>query len=269
MVLPILEVNGAKLYYEEHGTGREVIVFGHGLLFSCRMFEAQIEAFKDRYRCVTFDFRGQGQSEVTQNGYDMDTLSEDAAALIEKLKCKPCHFLGFSMGGFVGLRLGIRHKQLLRSLILVDTSADPERKENLPKYRLLNIISRWVGLWAVARQVMPFMFGKIFLNDPERLDLAKKWRQSIIRNDRVGVTRAVTGVIRRQGVYDELGKIDVPTLIIVGEYDITTAPKKSERMQAKIPNSKLVTIKNAGHMSPIEEPEAVNTALQQFLTNLK
>jgi 3-oxoadipate enol-lactonase len=267
--MPILEVNGAKLYYEEHGSGPEVIVFGHGLLFSCRMFDAQIEALKDRYRCVTFDFRGQGQSEVTRKGYDMDTLSEDAATLIEKLNCKTCHFLGFSMGGFVGLRLAIRHKELLRSLILVDTSADPERKKNLRRYWLLNIIARWIGPWAVAAQVIPFMFGQVFLKDPERLDLSKKWRQSIIRNDRVGVARAVTGVIRRESIFDQLGKIDIPTLIIVGEDDITTAPEKSERMHAKIPNSKLVTILNAGHMSPLEEPEALNTALLEFLTSLK
>ena len=69
--MPVLEVNGAKLYYEEHGTSPETIVFGHSLLFSCRMFDDQVNALKDRLRCVKFDFRGQGRSEVTRNGYDM------------------------------------------------------------------------------------------------------------------------------------------------------------------------------------------------------
>lgn len=121
--MPTTKVNGAKLYYEDNGAGSQTIVFSHSLLFSCRMFDAQVEAFKNRYRCVAFDFRGQGQSEVTRYGYDMDTLSADAVALIEELNCAPCHFLGFSMGGFVGLRLAIRHPELLDSLILVDTSA--------------------------------------------------------------------------------------------------------------------------------------------------
>jgi len=80
--MPIISVNGAALYYEEHGTGPEIIVFAHGLLWSCRMYDAQVALLKERYRCVAFDFRGQGQSEVTRSGYDMETLYVDAVALI-------------------------------------------------------------------------------------------------------------------------------------------------------------------------------------------
>src|SRR5260370_14114934 len=123
--MPIISVNGAALYYEEHGTGPEIIVFAHGLLWSCRMYDAQVALLKERYRCVAFDFRGQGQSEVTRSGYDMETLYEDAVALINQLGCAPCHFLGLSMGGFIGLRLAARHPELMPSLILLETSADP------------------------------------------------------------------------------------------------------------------------------------------------
>jgi pimeloyl-ACP methyl ester carboxylesterase len=72
--MAIIRVNGAALYYEEHGTGPQTIVLAHGLLWSCRMFDAQVTLLKERYRCVAFDFRGQGQSEVTRGGYDMETL---------------------------------------------------------------------------------------------------------------------------------------------------------------------------------------------------
>ncbi|MGD9046172.1 MAG: alpha/beta hydrolase [Desulfobacterales bacterium] len=267
--MPMTEANGAKLYYEDNGTGPQTIVFGHGLLFSCRMFDAQVEALKNRYRCVVFDFRGQGQSEVTRNGYDMDSLAADAADLIIKLNCKPCHFLGFSMGGFVGLRLAIRQPELLRSLILVDTSADPEPKENLSKYRILNTIARWIGPWAVANQVMPLSFGHAFMKDPQKVELRKKYRQYLVDNDKVGVTRAVKGVITRHGVFDQLKKINMPTLVIVGEQDIATVPEESERIHKSISKSKMVTIPNSGHMSPVEEPEAVNTALDEFLTGLQ
>lgn len=266
--MPFLNVNGAELYYEAQGTGDEAIVFGHSLLFSCRMFDDQVRAFKDRYRCVTFDFRGQGRSEVTPDGYDMDTLTEDAATIIRQLDCAPCHFLGFSQGGFVGLRLAIRLPELLRSLILVDSSSDPEPEENLPKYRLLNLIARWIGPWAVASRVMPIMFSQGFLTDPARADMRKEWRQHIVSNDKVGVTRAVAGVISRQGVYESLGVVRVPTLILVGENDTTTTPGRSERMRDAIPNSRLVTIPKSGHMSPVEEPEAVNAAMNDFLGSL-
>ena len=87
--MPIIRVNEAALDHEEHGTGSETIVFAHGLLWSCRMFDAQVAQFKEHYRCVAFDFRGQGQSEVTRSGYDMETLYEDAIALIEQLECTP------------------------------------------------------------------------------------------------------------------------------------------------------------------------------------
>jgi pimeloyl-ACP methyl ester carboxylesterase len=169
------------------------------------------------------------------------------------------------MGGFVGLRLAIRHSELLRSLILVDTSSDPEPEENLPKYKLLNLVARWIGTWAVASRVMPIMFSRGFLTDPARADVRKEWRRRFVSNDRVGVTRAVTGVISREGVYESLGDVRVPTLILVGENDGATTPDKSERMHDCISNSRLVTIPNSGHMSPVEEPEAVNAAINDFL----
>ncbi len=266
--MPKLQVNGAAIYYEEHGAGPETIVFAHGLLWSGRMFEYQVEALKDRYRCITFDFRGQGKSEVTDTGYDIETLYEDAVALIERLQCAPCHFLGLSMGGFVGLRLAIRHPTLLKSLMLLETSADPEPEENIGRYRLLSFIARWFGLGLVANRVMPIMFGRTFLEDPGRKRQREEWRQRMVANHRIGITRAVEGVISRASVYDQLEQITVPTLIIVGDQDVATVPEKADRMHARIRGSKLVVIPGAGHTSAAEEPEAVNTALKEFLASL-
>ena len=84
-------------------------------------------------------------------------------------------------------------------------------------------------------------------------------------NDRVGVSRAVQGVLEREGVAGELDKIQLPTLIISGENDLATTPEKSQRMQAGIAGSLLVQIPRSGHMTPVEEPEAVNAALEAFL----
>src|SRR5213078_2875597 len=111
--MPKLSVNGVELHYEDSGSGPPV-VFSHGLLWSGRMYAAQVATLADRHRCITYDHRGQGQSPVSPTAYDMDTLAEDAAALIEKLGALPCHFVGLSMGGFVGLRLAIRRPELLR-----------------------------------------------------------------------------------------------------------------------------------------------------------
>ena len=264
--MPTMQVNGAAIYYEEHGAGSETIVFAHGLLWSGAMFANQVRAFQDRYRCITFDFRGQGRSEVTASGYDMNTLAEDAAALIENLDCAPCHFLGLSMGDFVGQRLAIRYAGLLKSLMLLETSADPE--PNQQKYRLLNFIARWFGLRPVASRVMPILFGETFLNDPARTDERDAWRQRLLANHRIGITRAVEGVIYREGVYELLDQIETPTLIVVGDQDVATVPAKSERMHERIPGSQLVIIPGAGHTSTVEEPAAVNAALRAFLDSL-
>lgn len=263
--MPRMFVNGAELYYEDHGSGTETIVFAHGLLWSGRMFEPQINVLKERYRCVTFDFRGQGQSAVTKEGYDMDTLTADAAALIQALNCAPCHFVGLSMGGFVGMRLAIRYPQLLKSLILLETSADPESPENARRYRLLNFIARWFGLNLVAEPVMKIMFGEKFLNDPARAALREEWRRRLVSNHRIGITRAVIGVIERQGVYEQLDKIGLPTLILVGDQDVATPRAKAERIRERIPGATLRVIPGAGHTATIEEPEAVTAAILEFL----
>lgn len=266
--MPYLEVNGANLYYEEHGVGRETILFSHGLLWSGRMFSEQITVLKNQYRCVTFDFRGQGKSEVTRSGYDIESLYEDVVALIERLRCAPCHFVGLSMGGFIGLRLAIRRPDLLKSLILIESSAEPESPENARRYRMLNFIARWLGLRVVADRVMGIMFGQKFLTDPARASLRNEWKQRLLANHRIGITRAVIGVITREGVADQLSKIQTPTLIIVGDQDVATPPAKAEFMHARIPNSKLVIIPGAGHTSTVEEPAAVTAAIAEFLTTL-
>lgn len=266
--MPEIKVNDVTLFYEDQGSGPETIVFAHGLLWSGRMFDDQVAALKDKFRCITFDFRGQGQSEIAATGYDMDTLTEDAAALIKALDVQPCHFLGLSMGGFIGQRLAIRYPSLLKSLMLLETSADAEPQENIGRYRTLNFIARWFGLRPVAGRVMKIMFGEKFLGDPSRRQQRQQWRQQMIGNHRIGITRAVEGVISRDGVYDRLTEITVPTLIVVGDQDVATVPEKSERMHQQIRNSDLVVIPGAGHTSTVEEPAAVNRALSEFLGSL-
>jgi pimeloyl-ACP methyl ester carboxylesterase len=266
--MPHAKVNGHTLYYEETGSGPETIVFAHGLLWSGRMFDAQVRALKDRYRCITFDFLGQGRSEIARDGYDMVSVAADAAALVKQLKAAPCHFAGLSMGGFVGMRMGIHFPELVRSLILLETSADPEPPENLPRYRLLSFISRWISVRLVVGQIMPIMFGQTFLKDPARQKQRDEWRGYLLANNQTGIARAVRGVIERQGVYEMLGKIKTPTLVIVGEQAVATVPAKAERIAAAIPGAKLVRIPDAGHTSTVEEPAAVNAAIAQFLLSL-
>lgn len=263
--MPHVDLNGAHIHFTDTGGDGDTIVFSHGLLLSGAMFQAQIAHFRDRYRCISFDHRGQGQSGVTPDGYDIDTLTNDASALIKHLGVAPCHFVGLSMGGFVGLRLAARDPDLLRTLTLLDTSAEPEPESNGPRYRLLNFVARWIGLWAVIGRIMPILFGQTFLNDPSRASERKKWAKAITGNDRIGITRAVTGVIERGGCKELLSKIDLPVGIGVGDEDVATVPEKSNRMQAAIRGSQLSLFKGSGHSSTIETPGQVNALIERTI----
>jgi pimeloyl-ACP methyl ester carboxylesterase len=265
--MPTIRVNGVDLYYESSGSGPQTVVLSHGLLMSADMFREQVRFLSPRYRVIAYDHRGQARSDLTATAHDMDTLAADAAALIEALGVGPCHFAGLSMGGFVAMRLAARRPELLRSCILLETSAEPEPPQNVSRYRLLSWVLRLLGTGAVVDKVMPILFGKSFLADPAQAELRAEWRGRLLGLRR-SIHRSVTGVIERRGVLDELARITLPTLILVGEEDVATPPPKAERIHAAIRGSRLVRLPRAGHSSTIENPEAVNAALADFLASL-
>ena len=263
--MPEVQVDGARLHYQDSGGDGPAIVFAHGLLWSNAMWRFQVAAFRHRFRCIAFDFRGQGKSEVTASGYDMETLTQDAAQLIEKLVSGPVHYAGLSMGGFVGMRLAARRPELVKTLALLDTAADPEPLLNLPKYTLMGLLSRLVGTAPFAGQVMKLMFGGPFLRDPARSELREQMRQELIGNGLTGSLRATAGVLHRKAVEaSELARIRCPTLVISGAEDAAIVPARTRRLAEQIPGARFVSIPRAGHTATIDEPEAVNAALREL-----
>lgn len=189
-----------------------------------------------------------------------------SAGLIKALGIEGCHFVGLSMGGFVALRIVLDHPDLVRSISVLDSSADPEPKQNHGKYKMLSFVLRWFGSRPVVGSVMPIMFSQSFLNDPARKALRDRWRVFLSHvPNREGMSKAVNGVILRVGVFERLGEIKTPTLIVVGQEDTATVPEKSERMQAAIAGSEIIRVPQGGHVSPIDAPDAINAALSGFL----
>lgn len=264
-----MRVNGVELSVADEGTG-PVVCFSHGLLWSKEMYRPQIEALKSRYRCVSWDHRGQGQSEVPPGRIvTIDQVAEDAAALIEQLDVGPVHFVGLSMGGFTGLRLAARRPDLLRSLTLIESAGDAESAANVPKYRRLGWAARVFGVnrWLASR-VMPIMFGPTFLNDPARAALRDEWRSRLMANKR-SITKAVNGVIERDGVMNELASIQCPTLVLHGVEDRAIAIERAVKTCDAIDGARLVRIERAGHTSTIENPQAITKHLAEFLDGLE
>ncbi len=265
--MPYVQVNQVKLFYIDEGSGKETIVFSHGLLWSHKMFEEQIDFLKKNYRVIAYDHRGQGQSEVASGSYDMDLLTEDASVLIDELVGGPVHFLGLSMGGFVGMRLAARYPKKVKSLMLLETSANAEPVENLPKYKMLNGLVRWFGVIPqVASSVMKIMFAQSWLENPKNKDRYKYWFKELQANKR-SISRSVEAVIYRKGVEEEIRSIKCPTMVIVGDEDVATKPEKAKFIQMSIPNAQLFMIPGAGHSSSIEKPDEVNRLIGEWMAN--
>jgi 3-oxoadipate enol-lactonase len=261
-----ITVNGVTLFYGENGSGPETIVFSHSYLLDSTHFAPQIEALSDRYRCIAYDHRGHGRSQAPKDGYDMETLYNDAVALIEALDCAPCHFVGLSVGGFIGIRIGIRRPELLSSLILMDTTAEAESQKNIKQFKRLVPIVRWLGWWPMINKVMSLLFTEKFLTDPRRQDEVRYWKELITSGNKKALNQFGMGIFLRTSVFEELSTITVPTLIIVGEKDMARSVSEAQCTSEKIHGAKLVIIPDAGHICTIEEPAVVNAAIEEFLS---
>jgi pimeloyl-ACP methyl ester carboxylesterase len=110
------------------------------------------------------------------------------------------------------------------------------------------------------------MFGQTFLNDPARAELKRQWREHMIANHRVGISRAVTGVCTRASILDEIKRIKIPTLILMGEEDAAIPIEQAQRIHFQITDSKLMIVPRAGHTLSVEEPAAVASLLEEFIS---
>jgi pimeloyl-ACP methyl ester carboxylesterase len=263
-----VSINGVEIYYEDTGTGGAPIFFSHGLLWSGRMFAAQVASLKGTYRCITYDHRGQGRSATSPDPYDMEQLADDAAALIQHLKAAPCHFVGLSMGGFVGLRLALRRPDLLRSLTLLESAGDGEPRLNVPKYKAMSYFARLFGYRPLLPAVMKIMFGRRFLKDPTRAIERREQEAQLLALEPARVDPALESVVRRRALLDELHQIRTPTQIVHGSDDRAIVPARARRTHRAIPGARYVEIPGAGHTSSVEDAAAVTAALQAFFPSI-
>jgi 3-oxoadipate enol-lactonase len=262
-----VKVNGVELFYKESGSGPETIVFSHGLLMDHAMFEPQRAAFEGAYRVIAYDHRAQGHSADPGSGYDMDTLTQDAAGLVQALGAGPCHFVGLSMGGFVGMRLAARRPDLVRTLTLMHTGAQPEPTLARVRYGFLAQFVRMTGTSPFVGIAVKELFGRTTRasSDPQVRTMLDLWTTKL-RNRGKNIAHSVLAVMNRaEFSAEELAAIRCPTLVIAGEDDTAQPPGNQEKLAASISNAKLVRIPGAGHSSTLEQPEAVIDALRSLI----
>lgn len=266
--MPSIDVNDTRLFYTETGGGPHTVVMSHGLLMDHSMFEELTTALYGRYRVIAYDHRGQGQSWDPPQGEDLDTLTEDAAALIDAL-CpgQRVHFIGMSMGGMVGLRLAARHPDKVRSLTLIDTSAAAESPWHRIKFETLCKLAAISGVKPFVPVVMREMFGHSTRHDASKQALIQRWRAHVSALPK-SIVRQVRAVMQREDVRGELGAIACPTLVLCGSEDKLTPAKYSRDIARCIRGADLKMIENAGHSSNLEQPQVVNLAVFRFLESI-
>lgn len=269
--MPTFTRDGATIHYTDTGApgsrpGAATVFFGHSLLFGSWMFQHQITALGGQYRCVAIDWRGQGDSPASDSGYDMDSLSEDAIALMGVLDVAPVHYVGLSMGGFVGLRIGARHGELLRSLTLLGTSAAAEDPHKASRYKMMARIYRLTGISPLRAAVARLMFGRSFLAADSSEPVLDEWEARLRRSRRSAISRAVMAVADRVPVEDEIAGISVPTLVIVGADDTAIPPHEARRIAERIPGARLEQVPDCGHGSSLEQPDVITELVLEFIS---
>lgn len=257
--MPEVSVNGTQLYYEEYGPqDGTALIFSHSLFFDHTMFHHQVERFSSEYRVVVYDHRGQGRSAAAPlEGLDMDTLAEDAAALIEELGFARCHFVGNSMGGFIAVRLAARRPDLLLSAVAMGSSAD---------FGPLVVHPQQHGPEEIIDALMYIMFGDTSLAEPGREELREHWRGYMLGLPTT-IGDAAHGVVYRKDVLPELTDAWVPVLAVAGEEDHAYEPEYSRHIAEVTPDARWVIVEKAGHSVAVERPEAVNEHLAEHFSS--
>lgn len=245
----------------------DVIVFGHGYLMTHRLWDAQVSAFRDRFRCVRLDWRGQGRSEVTRRGYDPWHLADDLLAIVDALGVERFHYAGHSMGGYVGYRLALRAPERIRSLMIFGSSAGAETdRRTLAKYHAVLAATRLVGMKPLLGWVLPILFGEGFRSAPTRRYEVETQKRRILSNDRIGAVRAGRGIFSRDDVTKHLSEITPPTLIVTGTDDVPHPPDQARADHARLPHSEFMEVPACGHTPPVEQPDRTTQLIVDFLS---
>ena len=249
-----LERDGVKIYYEDHGSGPAVLL-SHGYSATSRMWEGQVAALKDRYRVITWDMRGHGQSDspADQAQYSEEATCGDMAGILTELGIEKAVIGGLSLGGYMSLAFNVRYPAMVNALMLFDTG---------PGYK--NPVAREGWNKTAEQRAVNFE-----TNGLEALGRGAEVRIAQHRSAD-GLAKAARGMLAQfdSRIIESLDGIAVPTLVLVGAKDEPFLGA-TDYMANKIPGSTRAVIPDAGHAANIDQPDAFNEATAAFLDGLK
>lgn len=263
-MLTKVQVEGHEQAVFVAGAGTPPLVFVHGFPLDHSMWRHQLEHFAKSRQVIAPDLPGFGQTSLDREGQSLADLADGVDRLLSTLGiAQKIVLCGLSMGGSIALQFALRHPQRLAGLIICDaraaadtpetqqvrrTVADRALKEG-PEFMVDTIETRLISQATAASQPG-----------------VKQELANVIRNtSRQGVAMGSLALGSRVDVTEQLGEIEIPTLIIVGEHDVISPPTEMRSIADRLPRATFVEVATAGHMAPLESPDVVNAAIEHFL----
>jgi pimeloyl-ACP methyl ester carboxylesterase len=261
--MPTTDAVGAKIHYQDTGSGKDVVLLLHAFPLHSGMWSRQVAALSPRYRVIAPDYPGLGKSTPRPEPSTMEFLAEQVLGLLGSVRVDRAVVVGLSMGGYLAFELYRQRPGLFRGLALCDTRAGADTPEGAANREVFAKNALEKGLHWVADEMTP----KLLRPGPDPAAV-KEIRHLIGQGTPAGVAAAQRGMARRPDSFPTLATVTCPTLVVVGAEDTLTPPPESEKMAAVIKGSRLVKIPGAGHMPNVENPAAFDQALLEFVGSL-
>lgn len=248
--------------HEEQGDGIALMLI-HGFPHDHTLWRPQLEGFSGMAGVIAPDLPGFGRAEDVPPTMTMDDYARDIKALLDRLGIERAVVGGISMGGYVALAFATLFPDTLDGLILCHTRSggDTEQMRKARHVTAGRVMSE--GMDGLAREMAPRMFSEHSMR--EHPELVPFLHGMIARQSPAATAAAARGMALRPDRTPMLPSISVPVLIITGSADTLIPPSESEAMAAMIPGSELVVIPDVGHLSNLEDAQAFNGAVRNFL----
>ena len=249
-------------------TDLRALVLLHAFPIGANLWEPQIKSIPKGWRLITPDLRGFGGSTELDSvaALSMNDYAEDVVDLLEELGVKRAVIGGCSIGGYAALALYQSRPEIFDGLVLANTRAGADSPESRANRRnMLAVVDR-EGPSGVARDMMPKLLGKT--THETKPDAEANVRRLIKQQSPIAIRSAIHRMMHRADSTALLAQVSVPTLVITGAEDEMIPVEESRRIASAIRGARLVIIPGAGHLANLEQPEAFNAALNEFLAAL-
>ncbi|WP_435006773.1 alpha/beta fold hydrolase [Tundrisphaera lichenicola] len=256
-----------RLDYEDDGPG-PVVVLLHGFPFDRSMWSNQQSSLGSVYRVISPDLRGHGSSAAPDGVYPIDVMADDVIETLDSLQLtQPVVFGGLSMGGYLALSIVTRHPSRVRGLILMNTraSADSSEAAQIREKLALQLESDGKVEALIAGMIPKLFSRKTFAQNPE---LVARLHQRMIKTPVRALIGTLRGLASRPDRTSKLPEISVPTLVIAGLEDQLIPLEETKAMAHLIPDARLVTVPDSGHLAPLENPHPTDQAILEFLSGI-